>query len=213
MDEKTKRNFSLWEKVENTDPSSIKKVTNGGRSFTAIDAHSQLLTATKLWGSFGDKWGIKNESFNNFKIGQKLVGDIQGDIMLCQYSSILYYPDGEYPISSSIKVTYVTGAGKFKIDDDYAKKVATDALTKGLSKLGFNADVFMGVFDGNKYDGIRNTSIQDDMTEDQANQLKEYRPKLNESQQAWWNKIMQNGLNYEGAEKAISQIEGILNAN
>ena len=31
------------------------------------------------------------------------------------------------------------------------KKVATDALTKGLSKLGFNADVFMGMFDDNKY--------------------------------------------------------------
>ena len=38
-----------------------------------------------------------------------------------------------------------------RVDDDFAKKVATDALTKGLSKLGFNADVFMGRFDDNKY--------------------------------------------------------------
>ena len=38
-----------------------------------------------------------------------------------------------------------------RVDDDFFKKVATDALTKGLSKLGFNADVFMGKFDDNKY--------------------------------------------------------------
>ena len=38
-----------------------------------------------------------------------------------------------------------------RVDDDCIKKVATDALTKGLSKLGFNADVFMGRFDDNKY--------------------------------------------------------------
>lgn len=38
-----------------------------------------------------------------------------------------------------------------KLDDDCIKKVQTDAITKGLSRLGFNADVFMGRFDGNKY--------------------------------------------------------------
>jgi hypothetical protein len=27
----------------------------------------------------------------------------------------------------------------------------TDGLTKALSHLGFNADVFLGEFDGNKY--------------------------------------------------------------
>ena len=31
------------------------------------------------------------------------------------------------------------------------KKCSTDALTKGLSALGFNADVFLGKFDDNKY--------------------------------------------------------------
>jgi hypothetical protein len=38
-----------------------------------------------------------------------------------------------------------------KLDDECFKKVTTDALTKGLSKLGFNADVFMGQYDDNKY--------------------------------------------------------------
>jgi hypothetical protein len=40
---------------------------------------------------------------------------------------------------------------KGRVDDDAPKKALTDALTKALSHLGFNADVFMGMFDSNKY--------------------------------------------------------------
>lgn len=36
-------------------------------------------------------------------------------------------------------------------DHDAPKKALTDAITKGLSYLGFCADVFLGEFDGNKY--------------------------------------------------------------
>jgi hypothetical protein len=38
-----------------------------------------------------------------------------------------------------------------KVDEDAPKKAMTDGLTKALSHLGFNADVFLGKFDGNKY--------------------------------------------------------------
>ena len=40
---------------------------------------------------------------------------------------------------------------KLKIDDNFAKKLETDTLTKAISKLGFNADIFMGKFDDVKY--------------------------------------------------------------
>jgi hypothetical protein len=36
-------------------------------------------------------------------------------------------------------------------DTDAYKKASTDGLTKALSHLGFNADVFLGQFDDNKY--------------------------------------------------------------
>ena len=38
-----------------------------------------------------------------------------------------------------------------RVDSDAPKKAATDGLTKALSHLGFNADVFLGRFDDNKY--------------------------------------------------------------
>jgi hypothetical protein len=40
---------------------------------------------------------------------------------------------------------------KTKVDDNFAKKIETDALTKAISKLGFNADIFMGKFDDARY--------------------------------------------------------------
>ena len=71
----------------------------------------------------------------------------------------------EFPIHSSIRYT-VNG----RIDDDFAKKVATDALTKGLSKLGFNADVFLGLFDDNKYvNQLKATATTNKVTETNAN--------------------------------------------
>ena len=38
-----------------------------------------------------------------------------------------------------------------KPDTDCMKKATTDGLTKGLTYFGFNADVFLGKFDDNKY--------------------------------------------------------------
>ena len=35
--------------------------------------------------------------------------------------------------------------------EDAPKMAITDGLTKALSHLGFNADVFLGEMDGNKY--------------------------------------------------------------
>ena len=45
---------------------------------------------------------------------------------------------------------YIDSA-KNKPDTDCMKKATTDGLTKCLTYLGFNADVFLGKFDDNKY--------------------------------------------------------------
>jgi hypothetical protein len=125
-------NMLLWEKVCKTDPAVTKKMTYGAK-LTAICAQSQLKKATELWGCFGSKWGIKEEKFNILE-------------KICFYIAILYYPGGQLLVHSDIEIIK---SGKY--NEDWTKKVATDALTKGLSKLGFNSDVFEGKFDDNKY--------------------------------------------------------------
>jgi len=135
---KMKNNLELWEAVSTTDPKYTKKVNQRG-GFTAIAAQSQVQKATEVFGIMGHGWGVENESFTV----------VEGTSMVL-YTANLWYKfntrAGSIPIHSSIKY----GANG-RYDDDFSKKVATDALTKGLSKLGFNADVFMGLFDDNKY--------------------------------------------------------------
>ena len=131
-------NTELWDSVEKTDPKFTKKVNQRG-GFTAIGAQYQVRKATESFGPFGIGWGVKEESFERYE-----------DTGLVLYQGTLWYKHGKavgtVPIHSSIKYHHNN-----RVDDDFAKKVATDALTKGLSKLGFNADVFMGLFDDNKY--------------------------------------------------------------
>jgi len=135
---KMKNNLELWDTVQTTDPQYTKRVNQRG-GFTAIAAQSQIKRATEVFGIMGHGWGVEDEKFTT----------VEGTTMVLYTANLWYKFDtraGAIPIHSSIKY----GANG-RYDDDFAKKVATDALTKGLSKLGFNADVFMGLFDDNKY--------------------------------------------------------------
>jgi len=134
--------MKLWKQVEKSDPASVKAVTLG-RTFNAINAQHQIMKATETFGPFGKGWGVSNEEFSILAPG-----------LLLYKAEMWWKEDGEgeanvFGISASI----ATHMGKTnpKLDDECVKKVATDALTKGLSKLGFNADVFLGLWDDNRY--------------------------------------------------------------
>jgi len=137
-------NLKLWDSVEKTNPLKTKNAKIGSLNITAINATSQIKRATELFGSFGNKWGLKEITYEYIDIP---------DCKLALVGGVFYYPDGEFPLHTSIKVTFITNGGKgyLKIDDDFMKKAETDLITKALSRLGFNADVFMGLYDDNRY--------------------------------------------------------------
>lgn len=140
MASKKNSNMYIWDKVCETDPKYTKKVNQRG-GFTAIGAQSQVMKATEMFGAFGFGWGVRDERIDRWE-----------SCGLVIYQATLWFSqdgkaeEGIIPLHSSIKYS-----SNGRLDDDFFKKVATDALTKGLSKLGFNADVFMGMFDDNKY--------------------------------------------------------------
>jgi|15BtaG_2_1085339.scaffolds.fasta_scaffold28703_2 hypothetical protein len=131
--------LDLWNEVAKTNPKYTKQVKFGSRSFTTINAQYQLLKATEQFGPIGEGWGVQDEKFTI------IVDSLMG------YQAILWYMKGtkrhEFNINSSITTHNKRG----DIDDECFKKVSTDALTKGLSKLGFNADIFLGLWDDNRY--------------------------------------------------------------
>lgn len=132
-------NLDLWNRVEKTDPKHTKQANVKGNKITSIKPQYQIYNATKEWGSYGGKWGFKN-----IRLGYNLK-----EHGLVVFEAIFYYPDGEFEIINTI--SFWRDNAKTKLDDEFAKKVETDTLTKCLSKLGFNADVFMGRFDDLRY--------------------------------------------------------------
>jgi hypothetical protein len=136
----------IWNKVCETNPKVTTKV-GYGRKFTAICAQSQRRKATELFGPHGCGWGVVNPALTYL--------DLPGGIKQAVYQATMWYMLDkevyEFPICSTIDIVYLDKTGNLKIDSEWLKKCSTDALTKGLSQLGFNSDIFEGKFDDNRY--------------------------------------------------------------
>jgi hypothetical protein len=126
-------NMALWESVKKTDPKHVKKVELRG-GYTAINPHSQLKRATELWGPYGDKWGVMDLVWT-------YIGPPEEPINIA-LDAWFYYLKIGFPISVDMA---------FQRNQDCRKKLLTEARSKALSTLGFNADVFEGKWDDNRY--------------------------------------------------------------
>jgi len=135
--------LKLWQSVEKTDP----KYTNGfsrpgGFSGTAINATYLIRKATELWGPMGSSWGAEIAD-------ERYVEGAEGTIIHV-LRILFFYPEGRFPSYGQTTFVGENKNGKFT-DEEAPKKSLTDAITKALSMLGFSADVFLGLYDDNKY--------------------------------------------------------------
>jgi hypothetical protein len=129
-------NMKIWNAVQKTNPANTKKVTQRG-GFTSICAQSQIMEATRQFGPIGQGWGYESET--------PIFHDNLAFVRVT-----LWHGDRANVFGP------VIGGSEWKnnkgyLDSDAPKKATTDAITKLLSQLGFNADVFLGLFDDNKY--------------------------------------------------------------
>ena len=129
----TKSNMTLWDAVSVTDPDTTRKVNQRG-GFTAICAQAQLKLATKLWGPYGDAWGLAELKWEYIR-----TGDTISEVAL---TAEFYYPNGSFTMSNDMV---------YKVGNETRKKLITDMRSKCLSTLGFNSDVFEGLYDDNRY--------------------------------------------------------------
>jgi len=133
-------NLKLWNKVEKTNPKYTKKAKIGGMAITAIAPQYQIMQVTEQFGTYGETWGFKKIELD-YSLIEKY------DMIV--FKGTFFFPKGEFEIINSSKL-FMNNA-KTMLDDNFAKKIETDALTKAISKLGFNADIFMGKFDDVRY--------------------------------------------------------------
>lgn len=155
-----KNNLDLWSAVEKTDPKHTKKVTFG-RGFTAIDPYYQIKCATEQFGAAGEGWGWEVVRVEEFR-------EIASLGLLIR----LWHGNRENYIEQWGQGSFYTDNNKTKADHDVLKKATTDGITKCLSYLGFNADVFTGKFDDNKYVQQMNAEFREQISPEPINQEK-----------------------------------------
>lgn len=148
FEEQKKLNLMIWNQVKDSDPRSLKKVTYGARSFLAIDAYPQIKKATQVFGPMGYGFGLDDIKYSIVEEVNKKTkeGIVKVKILVCNARFWYLYPGSSHRFSFPLMSDIEVSAG-----GDFGKKVLTDMLTKGLSYLGFNYDVFKGKFDDNKY--------------------------------------------------------------
>lgn len=140
------KNLLIWEQVEKTDPKFTKEAKIGGRTMTTINAMYQIEQATAIFGPYGLGFGISEISF--------VEKEYKNETHLIAHATFFYVLEEKrysFPISSAIKMIYVSSNNRVIIDVDAYKKLETDIVTKAFSKLGFSADVFKGRYDDNRY--------------------------------------------------------------
>lgn len=172
-------NLKIWNAVSKTNPANTKQVNQRG-GFTSIDAHSQVMAATEQFGPIGIGWGYTATP----PIFQDRLLFI--DVTLWHGDRANTYG----PMLGGAEWQDKNG----RLDSDAGKKATTDALTKLLSQLGFNADVFLRKFDDNKY-------VQQ-MAREFAEKERASEPLLSEEQRQKLSEYM-NGLNFP-ADRLLS---------
>lgn len=146
-------NLKLWHSVGKTNPNFTKVSTQKG-GFTSINPYYQIEQATGLWGVFGKNWGLRSivKDFSQIE----LTG-------LMLYQAEFFCPETTFEINNAVSVKSV---GKGYVDEDFMKKVETDTLTKALSKVGFNNDIFKAQFDNAEYLEERKAEVEMETAED-----------------------------------------------
>lgn len=137
-------NLNLWNSVCTTDPEFTKFVGQRG-GFTAIDAQYLIMKATEVFGPYGLGFGLSLSTLNYEQL------ETTGMVI---HSAVFFYKIGNerasFPIHNAIK--FRSGSpDKPYYDEDFAKKLETNTLSKALSKIGFSADVYLGMFDDKNY--------------------------------------------------------------
>jgi hypothetical protein len=140
-------NKALWQRAFTTDPRAVKAITGKQYAGNSPKPYWIVERLTDEFGPCGIGWGftILNERFERFSDTDTL------HIAAVRLWYVMDGQRGELEQIGQTKASYMTGSGKFMLDEDAPKKSVTDALVKCASYLGFAGDIFSGRWDDSKY--------------------------------------------------------------
>jgi hypothetical protein len=150
--------MAIWNAICETDQKHMKKVSIGSRSFNTVDAQYQIKKMTETFGPVGIGWGYDVEYDY----------PCYADVMMVVARVTVWHtlPENKFGPVAGCR-TFISNAqvnGKPLVrrisDEEATKSAMTDALTKALSHIGCDADMFLGKYDGNKYEPGNNKNTK-----------------------------------------------------
>lgn len=169
-------NLRIWDQVEKTDTRYTKKAKVGGQEITSLNGTAMVMKATEIFGPVGIGWGWKilEERFD--KGAEIFAGEGDKRIVIAQELNhtikieLWFVLDGQRGTFEQYGCTPYLYKSKYgtTTDGEAPKKSLTDAIKKSLSMLGFNADVFLGLFDDSDYFQQRQEETAIEVAEDKA---------------------------------------------
>lgn len=158
----TIKNRALWNKVSVTQPSATKAYKGaGGFAGTAINFASVIHKATEVFGPVGIGWGyeIVEERFDTGGPIMQPCPELGRDIEVARYMThttrlkLWVLIDEQRAEVEHYGHTPYVYTNKFGIQSEMeaSKKSLTDAIKKCLSMFGFNADIYLGLYDDYQY--------------------------------------------------------------
>lgn len=142
MSDSKNTDYEFYKSVAKTNPKYVKTRKTGGRTVSSIDPQYQTENVTKEWGLYGKGWGIKDGVLTTRMIGTTEIMTLNG---------VFWFPDGAFSYAVSDKSFYMSKSGNEVIDTDIEKKLYTQFKSKCLSLLGFNSDIYIGMFEDSNY--------------------------------------------------------------
>ena len=133
-----KVNLELWEQVQETPKDLISKIDAGdGTQLNTVASINRIKKATELFGTYGAKWGLKDLQHKEQRLFDTLV--------LATLDAVFFYELNnkviEFEITNSLPIVSLKDK-QMQVNYTYRKAIETDTITKALSRLGFNADIY-----------------------------------------------------------------------
>lgn len=146
----------IWDQVFETDPNYTKGFKKGGGlSGTSPNAMYLVRKATLAFqGPMGSTWGVRElETKREQGAIKKAEGIEQHEVLWMAKIELWYMLNGQRCSVEQWGSTVMVGSNKngWFTDEDASKKSFTDGMTKCMSLLGFSGDIFLGLYDDNKY--------------------------------------------------------------
>ena len=142
--------LALWEAAREPDVRRAESLDRGPSRGTAIDAIHNVKRVSEALGPVGFAWGweVKSERLDTFGLGEE-----QRVIHSCVLRAWFRRPDGSKGHLEHVGRTRAAywarprrpGEGpRYVVDEEFAKKSVTDALSKIMASLGASAGIRLG---------------------------------------------------------------------